>query len=868
MRRVLLRIRDALAPRTLHAQITLLGSGVIAVSILVVTAYSANGTVDATRAHLERQAEAAARTASITAEEHLRAKRPRVLRQEFEELLRLPGVEDLRLYAPDGRVLAVAMRAGRDAADADHAPNRPVAGGGSLGIEETAHGPELVAWEPVGSGGELGHVRAAMSLPAQSRTVLSGMRDSIIQVALLVAAMSIAFHLILRRALHPLTLASRFARGLDRDPGAHFETAGHAVEMQDLGRALNDLSARLALDRLALEVQAARTEGILDTAPDAILGIDAGGLIVFANAAVSRIFGHDPASIRGHALAELVPGFDTARIRATLAGGILMGGSDRRTATVETAGLRNGGTGFEIEVFLGEIECAADLHCTCVIRDITERRQIEEWTRLANRALDCSGNGIVISDMRLAGEPLVYANPYFETITGYAPGEAIGRNLAFLQGDEANSPDTAGARRRLRSAIEAGRSASVEIRNFRKDGSPFWNELTIAPVKDARGDTTHYVGVLTDITERIVTEQALAERGSRLDAIFSLSPDGFAVFDARERLAYVNPAFLDMAGVPVEFFDRAPTLAEFDAALRERCDPAQPYESLEAAQARELAGDTRRATPIRLRNPSRILERHVRGTTGGGTTIIYFRDVTHETEVDRMKSEFLSTAAHELRTPMASIFGFSELLLRRPYDEGKRRDMLETVHRQAGLLVNLLNELLDLSRIEARAGKDFRIRVQPLAPILADTVAALLVPDDPRKVAVSLPEPQLAVRVDSDKLRQAVTNLLSNAYKYSPGGGDITIGTVRGEHEGAPAVGIRVADRGLGMTPEQAARAFERFYRADASGSIPGTGLGLCLVKEIVEIQGGRVDLATEAGRGTQVTLWLPLPEQDLARAA
>ena len=133
---------------------------------------------------------------------------------------------------------------------------------------------------------------------------------------------------------------------------------------------------------------------------------------------------------------------------------------------------------------------------------------------------------------------------------------------------------------------------------------------------------------------------------------------------------------------------------------------------------------------------------------------------------------------------------------------------------------------------------------------------------------LSLPEAELLVRVDADKLRQAVTNLLSNAYKYSPRGGAITIDTLPGEHDDRPAVGIRVTDRGMGMTPEQASRAFERFYRADASGNIPGTGLGLCLVKEIVEIQGGRVDLQTQAGRGTQVTLWLPLPTHEIAFAA
>jgi signal transduction histidine kinase len=95
--------------------------------------------------------------------------------------------------------------------------------------------------------------------------------------------------------------------------------------------------------------------------------------------------------------------------------------------------------------------------------------------------------------------------------------------------------------------------------------------------------------------------------------------------------------------------------------------------------------------------------------------------------------------------------------------------------------------------------------------------------------------------------------------KYSPGGGTILVTTQTGELRGEPAVGLRVTDRGIGMSAEQMARVFERFYRADPSGNIPGTGLGMSLVKEIVELQGGRVDVTSTLGKGTTVTLWLPI---------
>ena len=249
--------------------------------------------------------------------------------------------------------------------------------------------------------------------------------------------------------------------------------------------------------------------------------------------------------------------------------------------------------------------------------------------------------------------------------------------------------------------------------------------------------------------------------------------------------------------------------------------------------------------------------------------MLYLRDVTRELEVDRMKSEFLSSAAHELRTPMASIFGFAELLLRKSYPDERKREMIDTIHRQAKHLTNLVNELLDLARIEARAGKDFKLEELPLAPMINDAVAALLMPNDTRKVELDLPQSLPLVRVDPGKLRQALTNILSNAYKYSPNGGRIRLSIEERKGPDRDFIGVQVSDQGIGMTPEQLTHACERFYRADTSGNIPGTGLGLSLVKEIMQVQGGSIDMASEYGKGTTVTLWMPISSREVrAKAA
>lgn len=363
----------------------------------------------------------------------------------------------------------------------------------------------------------------------------------------------------------------------------------------------------------------------------------------------------------------------------------------------------------------------------------------------------------------------------------------------------------------------------------------------------------------------------LRERTASLDSISALSPDGIVLFGEEGRVSYANPALGRMLGEPVSFFHdmTEETFTSFLVTLLDFGQTLPDFQAMAAAEdAREGGGERRRharATFTIAQPQRRVVSCSVRAREGE-SKVLYFRDITRETEVDRMKSEFLSTAAHELRTPMASVYGFSELLLKRDYDDSTRRDLLGTIHRQAGALIHLLNELLDLARIEARSGKDFRIARRPLRPIVEQTVAALLMPNDARKVEVALPAALPECDVDEEKFQQALTNLLSNAYKYSPGGGTIRLDAVFDDDGGR--VGIRVRDEGLGMTREQLARCFERFYRADTSGNIPGTGLGLALVKEIMDILGGSVEIDSVYGAGTTCVLWLPRGGDDAARAA
>jgi len=245
---------------------------------------------------------------------------------------------------------------------------------------------------------------------------------------------------------------------------------------------------------------------------------------------------------------------------------------------------------------------------------------------------------------------------------------------------------------------------------------------------------------------------------------------------------------------------------------------------------------------------------------GGETSqLLHLSDVTHQVEVDQMKSEFLSTAAHELRTPMASIFGFTELLMTRDnIAPDRQKQMLARIYRQSQAMIAILNELLDLARIEARRGQDFELELLNLNTVVEEVAQDFQAPDERAGPELSLPSTGSQVQGDRKKLQQVLRNLLSNAYKYSAAGGRVWLRVSELEGAGPPQVKIEVQDQGIGMTAEELSHVTERFYRADKSGTVLGTGLGMSIVKEIIELHGGRLALASEMGQGTTVSVFLP----------
>ena len=360
------------------------------------------------------------------------------------------------------------------------------------------------------------------------------------------------------------------------------------------------------------------------------------------------------------------------------------------------------------------------------------------------------------------------------------------------------------------------------------------------------------------VAELHAHEAQLADQNEQLGALFRLSQDGLVTFDRAGRVRFVNQAFLRLTGLQ-EAEVQGCEVTALSALLAQRLRDASAFPGLASVFANESQGE---AVQVRLQGDgARTLSLTGQCSAHGGVSrVLFVGDVTRQRQLDDMKSEFLSMAAHELRTPMVSIFGFTELMLKRDMPAEQRQDLLGRIHRHSQSMVSILNELLDLARIEARRGQDFRIE-----PLVLDDVVAAVVQDFKPAPGRSAPAWQEAaqpspVRADRHKLQQAVLNILSNAYKYSPQGGEVSVRLLHHtDDEGVSWHGVVIEDHGMGLSAEHVQRlsSGERFFRADKSGNIPGTGLGVSIVKELMELMGGRMVVDSELGVGTRVTLWL-----------
>jgi PAS domain S-box-containing protein len=511
-----------------------------------------------------------------------------------------------------------------------------------------------------------------------------------------------------------------------------------------------------------------------------------------------------------------------------------------------------------------------------VIDDVTEERALNDALSASEqrfRLLVSSVTDYAIIMLDPVGRVTGW-NPGAERIKGYAAEEIVGRHFSVFyppQLAEAGHPQ-----RELELALATGRYQE-EGERVRKDGSRFWADVTLTTIFDDAGELQGFVKVMRDVTERKAVGEALRESEERFRVLAENSTDVITRASPEGTLLYVSPASRGLYGYdPDELLgrfalddihpdDHAGLIAELASANGHddhtleyrfrRADGSYVWVETKARTLRDDHGEVvEYQSSTRDITARRLAEAAAR------------RAQTEAEQANSAKSEFLSRMSHELRTPLHAILGFGELLARDALGSDQR-EKLGQLTRAAHHLLDLINEVLDLSRIERG---ELRLSLEPvhLGDVIGETLEMILPLAAAASVTVVSPpgtDIEIHVLADRQRLKQVLLNLCSNAIKYNHPGGTVTLRCTR---DGTPRARIDVIDTGIGIAADNLPRVFEPFDRLGAEATdIEGTGLGLALSERLIEAMGGHISTESTVGRGTTFAIDLPVVPAPVAEA-
>ncbi len=479
----------------------------------------------------------------------------------------------------------------------------------------------------------------------------------------------------------------------------------------------------------------------------------------------------------------------------------------------------------------------------------------EERFRLAAGATHAMVYDLDVSRMRLNELHGLH------NLLGYRESEAD-LTLEWWEGriEPGDLPDYRAAFQRIRSDPK---DQAMQYRVRHKDRRRLWVEDHATTVKDATGNLVRLVGTVVDITERKLTEEALRESEARLSSILQHINACIYQMDADSRFIHVNRHFEEIFGLKVEdirgksLYDVFPQAiaADFEANNRKVLSGRVPVEIEEHAPDSDGLH-----TYISIKVPRFDSAGKAIGIVGISTDITQRKQAEEALkQADRKKDEFLAVLAHELRNPLAPIRTGLELLKRAPDDPAVNENIRQMMERALMQTVRMVDDLLDSGRIGSGKLQLRRQRIE-LANVVPAAVemSRPLIEEKRHAFSVVLPAEPVTLDGDLARLAQVIANLLNNAAKYSPEGGQIRLSAAG--HDGE--IKISVQDSGVGIAADDLPRVFDMFTQVESSleESQGGLGIGLSLAKQLVEMHGGRIEAKSDGiGQGSEFIVYLPI---------
>jgi|Deesub1362A_J573_1020465.scaffolds.fasta_scaffold00684_15 PAS domain S-box-containing protein len=435
---------------------------------------------------------------------------------------------------------------------------------------------------------------------------------------------------------------------------------------------------------------------------------------------------------------------------------------------------------------------------------------------------------------------LLMVNKKFEEVSGYKREEIEGK-MKFVDFLPPEEMERLIRYHELRRINPRKAPTSYEFWFLNREGKRRLMEISVSLIPG----TKKSIASLIDITEKRELER-------KLEAVLKNMADGVIATDEKDKVVLINPVAQKMLKEVLSSEPREVLGKKITEVLKEPLFKELYRRKGENEISTEFCFNT---APIRcykvILTPLKSEEGRIMGN------VLTLHDLSQEKRVAKMKSDFVSTVSHELRTPLTAILGFGKTLLREDvsFSEEERREFVETIVREGERLSRLIEDMLDLSRIEA--GRiEFNIKPLDPVPIVKRVVKSLKATTNKHKFAISISKDLPRVLADEDRLEQVFLNLIGNAVKYSPEGGKVKISA----YAKTKAVEFCVADEGIGMTEEEVREVFKPFFRTGESQKrmIRGTGLGLPVTKGFIEGMGGKIWVESEKGKGTKFYFEIP----------
>ena len=557
----------------------------------------------------------------------------------------------------------------------------------------------------------------------------------------------------------------------------------------------------------------------IETAREGISILDSNGEYIYVNEAYADLYGYEPAEVVGEHWELIYPDDEVDIARTEILPTVEAEGYWRG----ETTGLRADGTTFPEDHAVSRTD-HGDLVCT--VRDRSDRRDRRSELHLKNRVLDEAPLGITVAEPGEKDNPLVYVNDEFERLTGYDAAEILDDDCRILQGDR-TSEDPVVA---MRNAIDAAESVTVELRNYRRDGTEFWNRVTISPLTDADGTVENWVGFQEDVTERKERERERAALEHGIDQVGV----GVASYDDQGRIQYANEAYARLIGTTPEVLtgthiwevnpgfdpDRFEDYwSSYD--LGETRTHETLHERFDTGQQMQV-----RTTTTRIRIDDTTY--HI------GTITDITEQKTRETqlqrEVERL-DKFAGIVSHDLRNPLNVAQGHLGLIAEECDTD---HDHIDTVRNALDRMNELITDTLTLARQGRTVNETEPTDLRALARESwrnTDTGGAVLDVLD-----------ELTIHTDPERFRSVLENLFRNSAEHAGNDVIVTVGAL------PDRAGFYVEDDGPGIPDADRADIFEAGY----STATDSSGFGLTIVKEIAEAHGWDISVTEGTDGGAR----------------